>query len=136
MDVNTGKPIQHLAAPIWKWGTFYEKIIGNLLNNTFWNTLDMFSDNNKLVNFWWGMETGVLDIYYSPTYVPTETQKLVNLMKKIIMNNDYNPFTGPIYDNKKSLKIPTDVTAQSEEILSMDWLVDNVEAEEFKEYEC
>lgn len=133
MDLLTGNPIHHLAAPIWQWGTFYEKIVGNLLNNTFWNVIDMFSANDKLVNFWWGMESGVLDIFYSKTYVPQETQKLVNIMKKIIINNDYNPFTGPIYDNMGNLKIEAESTSTNEEILNMDWFVDNVEVEKFLE---
>lgn len=133
MDIQTGKPLHHLAAPIWQWGTFYEKIVGNLLNNNFWNVIDMFSANDKLVNFWWGMESGVLDIYYSKNYVPTETQKLVNIMKRIIVDNDYNPFTGPLYDNKGNLKISSDMVATNEEILSMDWFADNVEVEEFEE---
>lgn len=127
MDLETGNPIHHLAAPIWQWGVFYEKIVGNLLSNTFWNVIDMFSANDKLVNFWWGMESDVLDIYFSHKYVPFETQKLVNLMKKIIQNNDYNPFTGPIYDNSGTLRIEKDEIASNEEILNMDWFVDNVE---------
>jgi basic membrane protein A and related proteins len=131
MDIKTGIPIHHLAAPIWQWGIFYEKIIGNLLNNTFMNVVDMFSYNDKLVNFWWGMETGVLDIYYSENYVPKETQKLVNIMKKIIINNDYNPFTGPIYDNTGVLRVENENASTNEDILSMDWLVENVEAEPF-----
>lgn len=135
MDIETGKPIHHLAAPLWRWGTFYEKIVGTMLNKTFWNDTDMFSANDKLVNFWWGMETSVLDIYYSEAYVPEETQKLVNIMKKIIISNDYNPFTGPIYDNKGSLKIEKDTTATNAEILGMNWLADNVEAEEYGNYE-
>lgn len=131
MDLETGKPIHHLAAPIWHWGKFYEKIVGTLLNNTFRNVMDMFSANDKLINFWWGMETGVLDLVYSEEYVPTETQKLVNLMRKIIVNNDYNPFTGPIRDRNGELRIPAETSSSNEEILSMDWFVDNVHAEEF-----
>jgi basic membrane protein A len=132
MDLVTRKPLKHLAAPIWQWGIFYEKIVGNMLNNSLWNDGDMFSANDKLINFWWGMETGVMDIYYSNEYVPSETQKLVSIMKKIIINNDYNPFTGPIYDNYGELKIKWDTSASNEEIFNMDWFVENVEAEEYK----
>lgn len=131
MDIKTGKPLHHLAAPIWQWGIFYEKIVGNLLNNTFWNVIDMFSSNDKLVNFWWGMETGVLDIYYSESYVPMETQKLVNIIRKIMVNNDYNPFTGPIYDNLGTLRIENENSSSNEDILTMDWFVDNVDAEPY-----
>ena len=131
MDINTGKPIHHLSAPIWRWGIFYERIVQNILNNTFKNIMDMFSSNDKLVNFWWGLESNALDIYYTK-YVPIETQKLVNLMKKMIITGDYHPFTGPIYDNNGNLKVDSDDIASNGEILNMDYFVDNVEAEEYK----
>lgn len=131
MDVNTESLIHHLAAPIWRWGLFYEKILLNLLNNTYKNILDMYSASDRLVNFWWGMESGVTDIIYSQMYVPAETQKLVNIMKKIIVSNDFNIFTGPFTDNKGQLRIEKNEEASKEEILSMDWYLDNVETEIF-----
>ena len=131
MDIKTGKPIHHLAAPIWHWGIFYEKIIRSVLNGTYKTVTDMFSSDGKLVNFWWGMASDVLDIYYSKKYVPSGTQKLVNLMKNMIVNNLYNPFTGPIYDNKGVLRINDEEAASHEEILNMNWFVDNVEPEEY-----
>jgi basic membrane lipoprotein Med (substrate-binding protein (PBP1-ABC) superfamily) len=91
----------------------------------------MFSSSTKLLNFWWGMASGVLDIYYSKTHVPSETQKLVELMKKMIISNEFHPYTGPIFDNKGNKKIEADETASTDEILSMNWFVDNVEAEEY-----
>lgn len=131
MDLITRKPIHHLAAPIWQWGIFYEKIVGSLLNNHFWNDDSLYSGNDKLINFWWGMETGVVDLFYSEKYVPPETQKLVNIMKKIIINNDYNPFTGPILDQFGELRIQPETSAASEEIFNMNWFVETVDADEY-----
>jgi basic membrane protein A and related proteins len=127
IDRQRGVPDKYLATPIWNWGIFYEKIVRNILNETFKTIVDMFSSNTKLINFWWGIDTGVVDLFYSKELLPPETQKLVNLMKKMIMNNAYNPFTGPIYDKEGNLKIASDETATYEEILSMDWFVENVE---------
>lgn len=127
IDSERGVPDKYLATPIWNWGIFYEKIVGNILNETFKTIIDMFSTNNKLINFWWGIDTGVVDLFYSKELVPPETQKLVNLMKRMIMNNNYNPFTGPIYDKEGNLRIDSDETATYEQILSMDWFVENVE---------
>lgn len=128
---NTHQAEKYIAAPIWHWGVFYEKIISNILNDTFKTITDMFQSSSKLVNFWWGMAAGVLDIYYSRDFVPIETQKLVELMKRMIISSDYHPFTGPIYDSKGILRIENDSTASNEQILSMDWFVDNIEAEQF-----
>lgn len=127
IDTKRGVPDKYIATPIWNWGIFYEKIIQNILNDTFKIVMDMFNPNSKLINFWWGMETGVVDIFYSKEEVPQDTQKLVSLMKKMIMNNSYHPFTGPIYDKAHNLKIENDQTASYEQILTMDWFVDNVE---------
>jgi len=127
IDKERGVPDKYLATPIWNWGIFYERILKNILNNTFKTIVDMFSNNPKLINFWWGIDTGVVDIFYSKELVPPETQKLVNLMKKMIMNNAYHPFTGPIYDRDGNLRIDNEETASFEQILSMDWFVENVE---------
>lgn len=127
IDSTRGVPDKYLATPIWNWGIFYEKIVRNILNETFKTIVDMFSTSTKLINFWWGIDTGVVDLFYSKELLPPETQKLVNLMKKMIMNNAYSPFTGPIYDKDGILKINQDEVASYEQILSMDWFVDNVE---------
>lgn len=127
IDKEKGVPDKYIATPIWNWGIFYEKIIKSILNDTFKTIVDMFSSNTKLINFWWGIDTGVVDIFYSKEAVPWETQKLVNLLKKMIINNAYNPFTGPIYDKNGNLKVPSEEAATYEQILSMNWFVENVE---------
>jgi len=130
IDMEKGIPDKYLATPIWQWGVYYEKIVGNILNDTFKTITDMFNNNNsKLMNFWWGIDAGVVDIFYSKELVPQDTQKLVNLMKRMITNNTFHPFTGPIYDQAKTLRIDTDEIATNEQILNMDWLIDAVETE-------
>lgn len=132
MDLDNHNVEHHLAAPIWHWGAFYEKIMRNIMNETYKTLKDMFNSNSKLVNFWWGMESGILDIYYSDKYLPTETQKLVKLMKKMIISNDFNPFIGPLWDNRNQLRLKEDETASNEQVLKMNWYIDNVEAESFE----
>lgn len=132
IDKEKGVPDKYLATPIWNWGIFYEKIIKNILNDTFKTVVDMFSNSSKLINFWWGIDTKVVDIFYSKEAVPKETQKLVDLMKKMIISNAYHPFSGPIYDKCGNLRIESDETATYEQILSMNWFVENVETEEIK----
>jgi basic membrane protein A len=127
IDEKTKQPSKYLTAPVWNWGVFYERIIRNLLNDTVNTIADIFSSNNKIVNFWWGMASGVLDIYYSTKDIPEDTQKLVNLMKKMMIDNAFHPFTGPIYDQQGALIIDHDEYASHEQILSMNWFVENIE---------
>ncbi|WP_055669934.1 BMP family ABC transporter substrate-binding protein [Desnuesiella massiliensis] len=131
VDEVTKEPDKYLAAPIWHWGVFYEKILKTILHDPSKNIADLFGDSPKAISLWWGMSSGVLDIYCSKHNVPYETHKLVNLIKNMIIENCFNPFTGPIYDNKGYLRIEKDCIIEMEEILSMDWFVDNVDAEDF-----
>ncbi|MCG8542564.1 MAG: BMP family ABC transporter substrate-binding protein [Clostridia bacterium] len=127
IDAKTKLPTQYLAAPIWKWGIFYEKILNSILNDSFKTIIDIFNNSSKLINFWWGMDTGVVDIYYSKSFVPLETQKLIELMKKTIISKEFHPFTGPIFDNEGNERIKAGDIAISDVTLNMDWFVDNVE---------
>jgi basic membrane lipoprotein Med (substrate-binding protein (PBP1-ABC) superfamily) len=122
-------PQAHFAMPIWNWGVFYEKLLRNVLSGTWKIVFDVLDSNPKLVNFWWGMDTGIVDIIYSKTHVPLQTQKLVDFMKKMIIQNEYHPFTGPIYDQEGNLRINHDECASYEQILSMNWFVEGIEGE-------
>lgn len=125
------EPDKYLAAPIWNWGIYYEKILNNILNDSFRTIVNMFNSNSKLINFWYGMAEGVVDIYYSKKYVPISLQKLVEAMRKMIITHEFNPFTGEIYDNTGKLRLSEDQQANPYEILNIDWFVDNVEAEKY-----
>ncbi len=114
---------EYIAAPLWNWGIFYEKIIRNFLTDS-WRVL---TEKSKLINFWWGMDSGILDFIYSKSVVPRETQKLLEQMKKMIISSFYSPFTGPIFDQTGTKRIEDDIVATLDEIHNMDWFVDNVE---------
>ena len=126
IDSKTGLPDKYLAAPIWNWGIFYEKILRSVLNDTLSTINDIFGNEYKTINFWWGIASGVLDIYYSRDLIPEETQKLVHLMRKMISEGTFHPFTGPIHDCVGALIIENDEIPSHQQILTMDWFVDGV----------
>lgn len=127
VDRETGGTTAYLASPIWNWGNYYEKILSNILNGTYKAVTNIFNNNPKLLNFWWGMASGVIDIYASSTFVPAETLKLVNLMKNLIVGGAFHPFRGPISDAEGRIRIADDVVPDPEDILRMDWYVEGVE---------
>lgn len=129
IDSKTGLPDKYLAAPIWNWGIFYEKIVKSVLNDTLKTLNDIFASDDKMINFWWGIASGVLDIYYSKDLVPEDTQKLVTLIRKMIIEGIFHPFEGPIYNNRGELIFENDESATHEQILSMDWFVEGVESD-------
>lgn len=118
----------YLAAGIWHWGVFYENILRHILNGT-WKNISFNSNPKMITNFWWGMDSGVVDINYSQKALPLETQKLIKFMRSMIIKGELKPFTGPIYDQSGKLRISEDEFASNEQILAMDWLVDSVDGE-------
>jgi basic membrane lipoprotein Med (substrate-binding protein (PBP1-ABC) superfamily) len=120
------KPDINYASIVWDWGKFYEKLLGNIVNG---NWKGIFSTESKRVNFWWGMDSGLIDIKYSRNKVPVQTQRLVELMKDMIIENRFHAFVGPIYDQDGQCKIEDGDIANYEQMLYMDWFVDNVEGE-------
>lgn len=127
IDPVTQKPKNYLASPIWRWGGFYEKIISSILTGSYQRMVSNDSDGQKLINFWWGMESGVIDLYAAEDKLPSDTLKLIKLMKKMIITDQYHPFTGPIWDAEGKLQVEEDEILSAESILNMDWFADNVE---------
>ncbi len=120
-----GRVNEHIAAPVWNWGIFYEKMLRNLMRGSRKSS----GADQKLINFWWGMDSGIVDFFYSRRLVPQETQKLLDFMKKMIINGLYHPFTGPIYSQDGILRVKKDEIATREQIIGMDWYVNIVDGE-------
>lgn len=127
IDPITKKPKQYLASPIWKWGKFYEKIISSILNGTYQRMVASAIDQQKLIHFWWGIEAGVIDLYADDTQIPKETMKLVEVMKKLIVTDQFHPFSGELYDNKGQKRVASGTILSPDDILHMDWLLEGVE---------
>lgn len=127
IDPDTKKPVHYFASPIWKWGKFYEKMIRSVLNGTYQRLIASDNAAQKIVNFWWGMDAGVIDLYLAENLIPTDTLKLVTIMKKMIISEQYHPFIGPVYDQEGTLRIAKDSIPTPEEIMSMNWLVEGVQ---------
>lgn len=113
----------NLAMPVWHWGIFYEKLIQSILSGSFKNEE---TDVSKALNYWWGMSAGVIDIICSDK-LPSGTQKLVDLMKQMICNGTLKPFSGIVRAQQGIIQESLDSEMTPEEIIKMDWLVNNIE---------
>ena len=114
---------QHIAMPVWHWGVFYEKLIQSILGGS-WKK-DEDSDSGRALNYWWGMSSGVVDLICS-NKVPVETRRLVELFRKVICNNEFEPFSDELYDQNRHLQNKKGHEMSPEDIITMDWLLDNV----------
>lgn len=118
-------PEKYLAVPVWNWGIFYEKYIRSVLVGGMKLGLDTVS-SGRMRNYWWGMDSGLLDFFYAKTHIPLETIKLIEMIKTAIVSHSFNIFSGPIYDREKRLVVEEEEVLDHERILLMDWLVEGV----------
>ncbi len=112
----------NLAMSIYNWGEFYEKLINNILRGSF--RADE-SIENKAINYWWGLSADVIDVIYSGN-LPAGTRKLIELMKENISSGSFHPFSGPLIRQDGNVELAADEIMKPDEIMKMDWLVENV----------
>lgn len=112
----------NLVMPLWNWGIFYEKMIQSILAGAYQSEGEA---ENKALNYWWGMSAGVIDLICSK-HVPIGVKRLVDHIKYDITVNDIYPFFGEIYSQDGVLRNKDNEIMQPEDIMKMDWLVENV----------
>ncbi len=125
-DPSNPNKHNYLATPIWNWGEFYEKMVRNIMNGAYTKISNLIGAGEKAINYWWGMDTEVVDIIYSRSSLPKETIQSVKFMKEMIIEGNYHPFTGPLFDNKGQEKLGEDSRLTTDDILTMDWFVEGV----------
>lgn len=114
--------LENLATPIWHWGKFYERIIRNLCNGS---TEANAQKGKKAVNYWWGMSADVIDII-CPDDMPHGTHRLIEFLKKSIRAGDFHPFDGLIYSQNGIIRCEVGSSLTPQQIITMDWLAENV----------
>ena len=109
--------------PLYHWGKFYEQLIRTIMDGT-WKYDDSAS-TTKAINYWWGMSAGVIDLVCS-RHLPIGTRRLVELLKNTICKEEFNPFAGILYSQNGVVQDDPDRVMLPEEIMTMDWLAENV----------
>lgn len=116
----------NVAMPMYLWGPFYEKLIDSVMSGTF--KQDNENSEAKAINYWWGLSAGVVDLIYSRK-IPEGTKKLVHFIKQQIINNEFSPFQDEIKAQGGVVKNENGYRMSPEEVMRMNWLVENVEGE-------
>lgn len=120
--MEDGHP-RNLAMPLCHWGKFYEQLIQTIMDGT-WK-YDDSSSTTKAINYWWGMSAGVIDVVCS-RYLPIGTKRLIELLKSTISSDVFNPFSGVLYSQEGVVQDKPNQSMLPEEIMTMDWLAENV----------
>ena len=85
-----------------------------------------YNNTTRALNYYWGMSAGVVDIEYAPA-LPLASRRFADFFRGSIINDTGTPFLTPFYTQSGEIigKGQTELTL--EEIINMDYLVDNVE---------
>ena len=121
-QIQDGQP-RNLAMPLLHWGKFYEQLIRAIMDGS-WNHDDS-SAMHKAINYWWGMSAGVIDVICSRN-LPIGTKRLIELLKKTIMNGEFNLFSGVLYSQNGVVQPDPNHILSPDELINMDWLAENV----------
>ncbi len=112
----------NLVMPLWNWGIFYERMLQSILAGSYQSEDDA---KGRAINYWWGMSAGVVDLICSNN-IPSGVLRLVEHIKKDIASGDIVPFYGEIYSQDGTLRNKMHEAMKPEDIMKMDWLVDNI----------
>ena len=114
--------LQPLGLPVWRWDTFYTEIIRSIFDGAW----DNDAAGARAVNYWWGMRSGAEEIDYSKD-LPAGTLQLLDLMEKMLSENNLRIFPEDLYAQGHVLHSPEAVVYSPKELMEMDWLDECVE---------
>ena len=112
---------QPIASPCWVWGKLYEKITRAVLGAN----LDK-KEQSEAVNYWWGMDSGVIDVTLSDT-LPAGVRSLAQTLTGLLKKGELDPFAQRIEAQDGSVISDGENPLSSLEILQMNRLSNTVE---------
>ena len=118
---ESGKLIP-LASPCWVWGKFYEKVIRSILSGAW----EKDKDSPRAVNYWWGMDSGVIDVTFSDQ-IPEGVRVLAETLRAGLQNGTIDPFLRRVVAQDGTVKNDGSRGFTADELLHMDWLCENVD---------
>ncbi len=111
-----------LAVPVWKWGVYYEKILRSTLDKTIKSE---YINTARALNYYWGMSAGVVDVEYAPA-LPLASRRYADFFRSSLISGVGKPFLTPFYTQSGEIIGSRQGELTLEQIISMDYLVDNV----------
>ena len=106
----------HLAASMNKWGVYYTKVVGDVLENKW-----------KPETIWWGLKEGMIDLGAYNAVVPEDVKALVETKKKGIIDGSAPIWKGPLKDNTGKEVLPADKVADDGFLHGIKFYVEGVE---------
>lgn len=114
-DMSRFAPKAHLTSAIWNWKDVYSRVVDQVRAGTWKNG-----------SFWYGIETGVVDIAPYGDMVPQDVRAMVDTAKADIKSGKFVVFKGPVVDQAGKVRVANGAIPEDKELLSMDYLVKGV----------
>lgn len=114
--------ITRIATSIINWGKFYERIMQYILDGS-WKP--MAYGDKKTLNYWWGLSAGVVELICSER-VPGGVKRMAESFAQFIAEGSFHPFEGKMRDQNGKIHGTDGETLEVEELVTMDWLYENV----------
>ena len=121
--VEEDRTLTPLASPCWLWGTFYERVIRAILGGTWEQSKEAAP---KAMNYWWGMDSGVIDIELS-SKLPESMRYLSDMLRHSLQKGTLDIFHRKLIAQDGTVKNDGSRHFSPNEILKMDWLCDNID---------
>ncbi|MBU9578146.1 BMP family ABC transporter substrate-binding protein [Ralstonia mannitolilytica] len=106
----------HLAASMNKWGVYYTKVVGDVLENKW-----------KPETVWWGLKEGAIDLGAYNAVVPEDVKTLIETRKKGIIDGSAPIWKGPLKDNTGKEVLSADKVADDGFLHGIKFYVEGVE---------
>ena len=117
---DDGGNLTPVGSPTWVWGQFYENMVRSIMGGS-WED----EKEGQVVNLWWGMRSGVIDVTMPPG-LPEGIRMMANVLKEGICNGTLDPFKRRIVDQQGIVRNDGSKGFSPVELLKMDWLCENV----------
>ena len=110
-----------LGIPVWGWGKFYEFVIRSIREGT-WRE---GKASPRAVNYWLGMDSGVIDVKLSDR-LPAGVATMAALLRRAMCEGKLDPFARRILAQDGTVKNDGTRVFTPGELLKLDWLCENV----------
>lgn len=113
----TQDKVHNMAMIQCNWNRFYQSLIRRILTGS-WKQEDQ---ENRAVNYWWGMTEGMVSIY-SSRRVSSGTRRLVGIIREALRSQKLDPFYGTLYDQQGKEVVGENTPMSAQQIMNMNWL--------------
>lgn len=125
LDSRNGATLESLGAATLDWEPFYDKVISDAIEGRT-NLLDSGHIGGNPIHFGWGISTGIMDLFTNDEVLSDSSCRLMHIFRSLIIEGRYNPFEGPVHDDKGILRIEPYKTPSLMQIQHIHWFEQSV----------